>query len=64
MEEKILDEIKSLKELVSQALPKRFVGIKEFCQIKGITSGAVYKDPKRYGFSKSQGRWEIEYSKI
>lgn len=50
--------------MVSKALPKRFVGIKEFCQIKGITSGAVYKDPKRYGFTKCQGRWEIEYSKI
>ena len=64
MEEKILDEIKSLKELVSQALPKRYVSVKEYAKIKGITAGAIYKDPSKYGFTKPQGRWEIEFSKI
>ncbi len=60
----ILNEIKDLKNKVDAALPKRFVSVKEYAKIKGITTGAIYKDPARYGFTKPQGRWEIEFSKI
>lgn len=62
--QKILEEIQALKALVNQALPKRFVSVKEYAKIKGITAGAIYKDPSKYGFTKPQGRWEIEFSKI
>lgn len=62
--QKILEEIQALKALVNQALPKRFVSVKEYAKIKGITTGAIYKDPSKYGFTKPQGRWEIEFSKI
>ncbi len=62
--QKILEEIQALKALVNQALPKRFVSVKEYAKIKGIKPDTIYKDPEKYGFQRSQGRWEIEYSKI